>query len=378
MYAGLCRDAHVGSAFEHHHDVGATELEVGDLFALAQRGALFGGNHDGGYLRHTHGEDSHLADLGLQHDQTTHLHEFVAGFVKRLELTADDVGTSLGIALDRHRFHAEVNHTLKHTGLEHLASYRSVLTVIVGSVEELVHPDTAGEVILILRAFEELLDAPFQTLDVHSGVCVNLPLAIARSSRANTVRCVWGIIIFYFVITVCTDTVTYYLPFVFQDDKMPDSYTSIVTSAFFLSITLAGFILPYVLKWLKNRLTFVCMTCMLAGLLLLAIFHNLVFTTAASLLLGFGYGLLQPVFYTKASLLSDNSFSATRTISYIMTANYLGTAVTPLIFTGIKDLFHISGPTFPFWFGLGLLAVLFIVSLIKSRSFVFYTSLKEA
>lgn len=204
------------------------------------------------------------------------------------------------------------------------------------------------------------------------------PLAIARSSRANTVRCVWGIIIFYFVITVCTDTVTYYLPFVFQDDKMPDSYTSIVTSAFFLSITLAGFILPYVLKWLKNRLTFVCMTCMLAGLLLLAIFHNLVFTTAASLLLGFGYGLLQPVFYTKASLLSDNSFSATRTISYIMTANYLGTAVTPLIFTGIKDLFHISGPTFPFWFGLGLLAVLFIVSLIKSRSFVFYTSLKEA
>lgn len=70
---------------------------------------------------------------------------------------------------------------------------------------------------------------------------------------------------FYFVITLCT---IYYLPFIMQDYKMPDSDTSLVTSVFFLFMTAAGFMLSYMVKLLRNLTTLVSMLLMIVGLLL--------------------------------------------------------------------------------------------------------------
>ena len=190
--------------------------------------------------------------------------------------------------------------------------------------------------------------------------------------------CVWGIMGFYFVITLCTIIITYYLPFIIQDYKMPDSDTSLVTSVFFLFITAAGFMLSYMVKLLRNLTTLVSMLLMIVGLLLMALFHCLWIYLVAVAAVGFGYGLLQPIFYTKASLLSPTSKEATKTISYIMTANYLGTAVTPLFFTGIQNAFHIQGHSFSFWLALALMAVILVFTILKRRSFVFFISLKEA
>ena len=79
---------------------------------------------------------------------------------------------------------------------------------------------------------------------------------------------------FYFVITLCTIIITYYLPFIIQDYKMPDSDTSLVTSVFFLFITAAGFMLSYMVKLLRNLTTLVSMLLMIVGLLLMALFHS--------------------------------------------------------------------------------------------------------
>ena len=204
------------------------------------------------------------------------------------------------------------------------------------------------------------------------------PLEVARTSRKSAMACVWGIMGFYFVITLCTIIITYYLPFIMQDYKMPDSDTSLVTSVFFLFITAAGFMLSYMVKLLRNLTTLVSMLLMSVGLLLMALFHSLWIYLVAVAAVGFGYGLLQPIFYTKASLLSPTSKEATKTISYIMTANYLGTAVTPLFFTGIQNAFHIQGHSFSFWLALALMAVILVFTILKRRSFVFFTSLKEA
>ena len=69
-----------------------------------------------------------------------------------------------------------------------------MLTVIVGSVKELVNPYAAGEVILIFRSFKELLYAPFQALDINLRFCINLPLAVIggvgrRSDHMVVVDC---------------------------------------------------------------------------------------------------------------------------------------------------------------------------------------------
>lgn len=204
------------------------------------------------------------------------------------------------------------------------------------------------------------------------------PLDAARTSRKSAMACIWGIMGFYFVITLCTIIITYYLPFIMQDYGMPDSDTSLVTSVFFLFITAAGFMLPFMVKSLKNLTTLVCMLLMIVGLLLMALFHSVWIYIVAVAAVGFGYGLLQPIFYTKASLLSPTSREATKTISYIMTANYLGTAVTPLFFTGIQNVFHIHGHSFSFWLALAMMALILVFAILKRRSFVFFTSLEEA
>ncbi len=219
---------------------------------------------------------------------------------------------------------------------------------------------------------------PAQTTATDQLADSPTPLQLARTTRKSAMECVWGIMGFYFVITLCTIIITYYLPFIMQDYKMPDSDTSLVTSVFFLFITAAGFMLSYMVKLLRNRTTLVSMLLMIAGLLLMALFHSLWIYLVAVAAIGFGYGLLQPIFYTKASLLSPTSKEATKTISYIMTANYLGTAVTPLFFTGIQNAFHIQGHSFSFWLALALMTVILVFSILKRRSFVFFTSLKEA
>lgn len=204
------------------------------------------------------------------------------------------------------------------------------------------------------------------------------PLGRARSSRKASVAAVWGIMAFYLTVTVCTLTVSYYLPFLMQDYGMPDSETSVVTSVFFLFVTAAGFLLPQSVKLLRNRTAPVCVALMAGGVVLIAAFHSFWVYLVAVMAAGAGYGLLQPIFYTKASLLSPTSAEATKTISYIMTANYLGTALTPLVFSGLGDLFHAGSHVFAFWTGGAVLAVTLVLALLKRKSFVFFISLREA
>lgn len=203
------------------------------------------------------------------------------------------------------------------------------------------------------------------------------PLAAVLSAESARKRNIWFIMILYFTITFCTIVVSYYVPFAMQDFGMSASWSGIVTSIFFLFITLAGFCLTKFVKIAGNSTSLICMVIMIGGLLLMAMIHSLWAYIVGVVLAGVGYGIMQPVFYNKGSLLAKTSSSATKTLSYIMTANYLGTAVAPLIMTGIKDLFHISGHMYAFWLGAGILVIPLIWCLIAKRSYVFYVSTQD-
>lgn len=167
------------------------------------------------------------------------------------------------------------------------------------------------------------------------------------------------------------------MPFLMQEYKMPDSDTGTLMSVFFLFVTLAGFLLSPGVRLLRNATTPVCMALMTGGLLVIAVSHTLWLYLLAVVAVGFGYGMLQPIFYNKASLLAPTSSRATRVISFIMTANYLGTAVTPLFFTGLKDVFHVQGHTFTFWLSAAILAAVAVIAAFNRHNFVFYVDTKE-
>lgn len=197
------------------------------------------------------------------------------------------------------------------------------------------------------------------------------------TTKTERDRSVAGIMALYFTITICTIVVSYYVPFAMQDDGLSSSWGGIVTSIFFLFITLGGFMLTKFVGAVRNSTSWLCLVLMIGGLVIMALTHEVWTYIVGVVLVGAGYGVMQPLFYNKAAVLSPTTNDSTRTLSLVMTANYLGTAVAPLIMTGIKDLFHLSGHVFAFWLGAFFLVIPLILCLIRRHSYVFYASLKD-
>lgn len=197
------------------------------------------------------------------------------------------------------------------------------------------------------------------------------------TTKSGRDRSIAGIMALYFTITFCTIVVSYYVPFAMQDDGLSSSWGGIVTSIFFLFITLAGFILTKFVGKVGNSTSWLCLLLMIGGLVIMAITNTLWTYVLGVMLVGAGYGIMQPLFYNKAAVLAPRSNDSTRILSLVMTANYFGTAVAPLIMTGIKDLFHISGHVFAFWLGAAFLVIPLVICLIWRHSYVFYASLKD-
>lgn len=203
------------------------------------------------------------------------------------------------------------------------------------------------------------------------------PLSKVLSSDSRRKRSIWEIMVIYFIFTFCTIVVSYYVPFAMQDFGMPNSWSGVVTSIFFLFITLAGLCLTRFVQIVKNSTSLVCMLLMIGGLVLMALVHTLWAYILGVVIAGLGYGVMQPLFYNKGTLLAKNATSATNTLSYIMTASYLGTAVAPLLMTGIKDLLHLSGNVYAFWLGAAILVIPLIWYLIERNNYIFYVSMKD-
>lgn len=221
-------------------------------------------------------------------------------------------------------------------------------------------------------------DSADQTADKNSASqAPDQKDAFLPTTKEQRDRSILGIMALYFTITICTIVVSYYVPFAMQDDGLSSSWGGIVTSIFFLFITLGGFMLTKFVGIVRNSTSWVCLVLMIGGLVIMALTHEVWTYIIAVVLVGAGYGVMQPLFYNKAAVLSPTTNDSTRTLSWIMTANYFGTAVAPLIMTGIKDLFHISGHVFAFWLGALFLAIPLVLCLFKRHSYVFYASLKD-
>lgn len=114
----------------------------------------------------------------------------------------------------------------------------------------------------------------------------------------------WEQIIVYFLLTFSAITITYYLPFLMQDNKMGTTQVGIATSVFFLFITIPGFSLTFLVKILGRSIKPISISMIIIGLSLIAAFNNLYIFIIASALTGMGYGIMQPLIYDATSLLA--------------------------------------------------------------------------
>ncbi|MDE5969195.1 MAG: MFS transporter, partial [Muribaculaceae bacterium] len=91
------------------------------------------------------------------------------------------------------------------------------------------------------------------------------------------------------------------------------------------------------------------------------------------LLIGLGYGFFQPIIYNKTTRIAPTPAASTKFFSYVLAGNYLAISAVPLIVELFQKIFDNHTPNFPYLLNAALLGIIFILGLLKRRSFVWRT-----
>lgn len=181
--------------------------------------------------------------------------------------------------------------------------------------------------------------------------------------------CLMGL---YFIMTYGTEVVSYYLPFAMEHYKLTTGDVGVATAMFFLAATLSGFLLTRIISYFKRQTMQLAILLCVFGLIFLAFVHTYWAYILGVFIMGFGYGVVQPVIYDKTSYVAPTSADNTRYFSYLLTCNYIGISVVPFIIEGAEKIFNASSdPNFSFLFNGIIVAIVLILAIWKRKSFVF-------
>lgn len=196
---------------------------------------------------------------------------------------------------------------------------------------------------------------------------------IGRIRGSFIVSRTWSLIAVYFFVCYATVIVSYYTPFLMQADGLGDSDVGTVTAIFFLAVFLPGFVLPYIIKVLRQSTLIVSTIVMAAGIILMVVGRHFGIMCLASALVGFGYGVFQPLIYDKATQIVTDPAKSTLALAIVLAANYISISATPFIVDFFRNIFdpHRLDNAFPFVLNAILLAIFTVIVIIFRKSFVF-------
>lgn len=181
-----------------------------------------------------------------------------------------------------------------------------------------------------------------------------------------------GIMGFYFISTYGTEVVSYYLPFAMDDYHLNTGDVGVATSMFFIGATVSGFLLPRFIKMFRQNTVQLALILVVAGLFFVGIFHSYITYVIGVLVMGLGYGVVQPVIYDKTSYVAPTAAKSTAYFSYLLTCNYIGISLVPFIIGAAKRLFDAQHDVnFSFIFNGCIMAIVLVIAFVKRRSFVF-------
>ncbi len=183
-----------------------------------------------------------------------------------------------------------------------------------------------------------------------------------------------GLIGLYAFTTFAVCIISYYLPFLIQEDRLSSSVTGTATSLFYLAVFLPGFFLPWVIKVFKRQTSLLAALSIAGGLLLMALARDYWLLYVAALLMGFGYGVFQPIIYDKATYTVTDGRKSTLALAIVLSVNYIGITVTPFIIDCARHIFHTQSNHFPFIFNFFLTLLFAVVVILKRKSFTFRMS----
>ncbi|MDE5687221.1 MAG: MFS transporter [Paramuribaculum sp.] len=179
----------------------------------------------------------------------------------------------------------------------------------------------------------------------------------------------------YFFVTYSVIIISYYCPFLMEKEHWSAALTGAVTAVFFFFTFVPGTAVDQIVRALKGATLPVAAVAILIGLSLFAFVHQQWAMLTGAALMGFGYGVFQPILYNKAPMTVSTPRKATLALAIVLMANYTSIAVAPVFVDACRALFSAAGDiafAFKLNFFLTLGFVAFVI--IRRKSFVFSAS----
>lgn len=183
------------------------------------------------------------------------------------------------------------------------------------------------------------------------------------------------LMLFYGVTTYIVLAVIFNLPFLMEKHHFSSGDSGLMISLFFLAIMAPGFGLDKIVGVLKERTKAYSLLSMALGLLLIWIAPIEWLIIPGCILVGLGYGVIQPMLYDKTTHAALPE-KTTLALAFVMMMNYLAILLYPFIVDFFQWIFHTQSQEFPFIFNLLITIVTFFWAYLRRNTFLFNDQLK--
>lgn len=174
--------------------------------------------------------------------------------------------------------------------------------------------------------------------------------------------------IFYFIITYISLVITFDIAFLFEKYNISQHLAGISISLFFLAIMLPGLFLNRIISVTRSYTNALSALIIAVGLLILSFFRSPTLLIFGVILVGFGYGIMQPLIYDKAAIIAPPQL-ATKALSIVMAANYTAIILCPFIINAARKLFANQTEQFGFLFNGVLAAIVTLIAFMGKKDF---------
>ena len=169
------------------------------------------------------------------------------------------------------------------------------------------------------------------------------------------------LMLFYGLVTYVVLAVTFNLPFLMEAHHFSSGNSGLMISLFFLAIMAPGFMLDSLVKLLGNKTKLYSLLAIAIGLLLIWISPTEWLIVPGCILVGLGYGIIQPLIYDKTV---DTAIPQKTTLA-------LAILLSPFITDFFQWIFHTGSQEFPFIFNLCITILIMYWAYAKKEEFLF-------
>lgn len=161
---------------------------------------------------------------------------------------------------------------------------------------------------------------------------------VGKSKYGVNIKHLLQVMMFYGLSTYLALIVTFNLPFLMEEYHFSSGDSGVMISLFFLAIMAPGLFLNRIVGLFREKTKFYSLLCIAVGLALIWISPKEWVIAPGCILVGLGYGVIQPVIYDKTTHTAVPK-KATLALAFVMMMNYLAILLCPFII----DFFPIDG-----------------------------------